>query len=103
MRVLAVTNIYPSPANPALGTYVEQQVRSLREIGVAVDVWFLDRAVEGRGVYWHLRSRLRERIRAGRYDLMHAMYGGLMSDLATMAAQTIPTVVTIHGSDLLGS
>jgi teichuronic acid biosynthesis glycosyltransferase TuaC len=103
MRILAVTNIYPSSANPALGTYVAQQVKSLHGIGLAVDVWYLDRAVQGRGVYLRMSKRLREKVKGGRYDLVHIMYSGIMADLATKAVRSMPTVVTIHGSDLQGS
>jgi teichuronic acid biosynthesis glycosyltransferase TuaC len=103
MRILAVTNIYPTPAHPALGTYVEQQVRSLRDIGVVVDVWYLDRAAQGRGVYFRLGKKLQEKLEAGKYDVVHIMYSGLLGELATRSVRNIPTVVTIHGSDLLGS
>jgi teichuronic acid biosynthesis glycosyltransferase TuaC len=103
IRVLAVTNIYPTSAHPALGTYVEQQVRSLRDIGVVVDVWYLDRAAQGRGVYMRLGKKLREKLEAEKYDVVHIMYSGLLAELATRSVHNIPTVVTIHGSDLLGS
>lgn len=103
MRILAVTNIYPTSADPAAGTYVEQQIKSLRDMGLAVDVWHLDRVVEGRGVYMGVAKCLREKVESGRYDLVHIMYSGLMADIATKALRKIPTIITIHGSDLLGS
>jgi hypothetical protein len=37
MRVLAVTNVYPTADLPACGTYVEQQIKGLRQVGVNVD------------------------------------------------------------------
>jgi glycosyltransferase involved in cell wall biosynthesis len=103
MKILAVTNIYPSPSNPALGTYVEQQIRGLCEIGLKVDVWYVDRKVGGRGVYLRTSKQLRDRVNSGQYDLVHIMYSGLLADLSTRAVRNIPTVMTIHGSDLLGS
>ena len=38
MRVLAVTNMFPNAESPAGGTFVEQQVKSLRTAGLDVDV-----------------------------------------------------------------
>src|SRR5262245_33709394 len=38
MRVLSVTNMYPTPKWPAFGTFVFNEVKSLREAGVSVDV-----------------------------------------------------------------
>jgi len=34
MRILAVTNIYPSVRTPTVGTYVEQQIKGLRQSGL---------------------------------------------------------------------
>jgi glycosyltransferase involved in cell wall biosynthesis len=102
MRVLAVTNLYVTPRVPWLGTFVEQQITGLREIGLEVGVMFLDRAQKGVGVYLLLASRLRTKIAEFKPDLVHVMYGGVMADLATSAATDIPTIVTFHGSDLLG-
>ena len=42
LRVLTVTNMYPTPARPVLGTFVAEQVASLRGRGITVDVLFVD-------------------------------------------------------------
>jgi teichuronic acid biosynthesis glycosyltransferase TuaC len=102
MRVLAVTNLYVTPKVPWLGTYVEQQITGLRQIGLDVDVMFLDRAQKGVGVYFLLAPRLRTRIAKFKPDLIHVMYGGIMANIVTSSAAGIPTIVTFHGSDLLG-
>jgi len=102
MRILAVTNLYVTPRVPSLGTYVEQQIKGLRQVGLNVDLLFLDRAQRGIGVYFFLASQLRSRIKEYKPDLIHVMYGGIMADLVTRAARDIPTVVTFHGSDVLG-
>ena len=43
MRVLAVTNLYPTPKNPVVGTFIEQRVVGLRRIGVDVEVMHVER------------------------------------------------------------
>ena len=102
MRVLAVTNMYPTPQAPGLGTFVEQQVEGLRRLGLTVDVLLVDRVQDGMWVYLGLGRRLRARIEHFQPHVIHVMYGGVMADLVTRAVTDRPTVVTFHGSDLLG-
>lgn len=102
MKVLAVTNIYPNESHPAQGTFIEQQVVSLRRIGVDVSVLFVNRRIQGAAAYRSLPRLLRSRLADFDADLVHVMYGGVMADLVTRVVQDRPTVVTFHGSDLLG-
>ena len=102
MRVLAITNMYPSPAHPAHGVFVEQQVLGLRRIGVEVDVLHIERVERGMRVYFDMSPRLEAALERRRIDLVHVMYGGVMAERALSRHWTQPTVVTFHGSDLLG-
>jgi glycosyltransferase involved in cell wall biosynthesis len=101
MRVLAVTNMYPTLEDPTLGTFVEQQVASLRQRGVDVDVLFADRALLGRRVYFNLARQLERHVAQG-IELVHVMYGGVMAALVTMLVGKTPVLVSFCGSDLLG-
>ncbi len=103
LRILAVTNMYPTPRTPSSGIFIEQQVGGLRRAGVDVDVLFFDRLAEGRRVYDRVPARLREAVAARRPDLVHAMYGGVMADRVTRTRADVPVVVTYHGSDLQGA
>jgi glycosyltransferase involved in cell wall biosynthesis len=102
MRILAVTNLYPTAETPALGTWVEQQIKGLRSAGLDVDVLYINRLATGPGTYLTVRRRVRERIQEFDPDVVHVMYGGVMADIVTRAVKDRPTVVTFHGSDLLG-
>jgi glycosyltransferase involved in cell wall biosynthesis len=102
MRVLAVTNIYPSSERPALGTFVEQQVKGLRAIGLEVDVFHVDRVGSGMRAYWGVGADARERARAANADLVHVMYGGVMAEEVTRVLRDRKCVVSFCGSDLLG-
>jgi teichuronic acid biosynthesis glycosyltransferase TuaC len=102
MRVLGVTNIYPTPENPAAGIFIEQQVQGLLRSGVEMELMYLDRLRKGMSVYLGLGHRVSARIREVSPDIVHVMYGGVMADLATKAVLDRPVVVTFHGSDLLG-
>lgn len=102
MRLLAVTNMYPTPQHPASGTFVEQQIKGLKQIGVDVDVLFINRLQDGMSVYRGLGRRLREQVQISHPDVVHVMYGGIMAHQVTRSVTSHPTVVTFHGSDLLG-
>lgn len=102
MRVLAVTNLYPSPQNPTWGTFVEQQVQSLRRIGMKVEVLFVDRVGKGMGTYLGLGRALRLRIAAFQPEIVHVMYGGVLAEVVTRVVRDRPVVVSFCGSDLLG-
>jgi glycosyltransferase involved in cell wall biosynthesis len=102
MRILAVTNMYPTPEDPTSGTFVEQQVVGLRRTGLCVDVHLIRRDSGGMRVYRQAADEVRTRIADFRPDLMHVMYGGVMADVLTRAIPGIPTVVSFCGSDLLG-
>lgn len=98
VRVLVVTNMYPSPERPALGRFVRDQVEALREIdGIQIEVHEIP---PGRGSKGYLSAarQVRRRIRDGRYDVVHAHYG--LSALGAVAAAAVRTVVTFHGTDL---
>src|SRR6266699_879130 len=99
LRVLAVTNMYPTAQDPAFGAFVATQVKSLRRVGVDVQVDFIN----GRGsavAYLAAPLRIRGLARSGGFDVVHAHYG--LSGLVSML-QPLPLVVTYYGDDLLGT
>lgn len=102
MRVLAVTNMLPTPTDPTSGTFVEQQIKSLIDIKVDVRVLFVDRARGGMREYFKLGQRIRTYCSEFHPDIVHAMYGGVMGDVVVRAVKSVPTVVSICGSDVLG-
>lgn len=102
MRILAVTNLYPTPRNPAQGTFIEQQVLGLRRSGLDVDVMHVDRCESGMRSYFAMGAELRGRIERFQPDVVHAMYGGVMAERMTRIVRDRPTVVSFCGSDLLG-
>lgn len=99
MRVLVLTSMYPSAKHPASGTFVEEQVLSLRKAGVEVDVMAFE---GGRSFRNYLRAGfdLRNHLKRNRYDLIHAHYG--LVGLPACMQFRCPVVLTYHGSDILG-
>lgn len=103
MRIIAVTNMYPTPESPALGTFVEQQIKGLKQLGLEVDVMFVDRLQRGMRAYLGLGRKVRKRAAQFHADVVHVMYGGVMADKVTRAVNNRPTVISFCGDDLLGT
>lgn len=102
MRILAVTNMYPTPEHPTTGTFVEQQIEGLRRIGLDIEVICIQRNETGRGVYRHLGETIRSKVNTVNPDIVHAMYGGIMAERVTRIVSDRPVVVSFCGTDLLG-
>src|ERR1700730_2857331 len=102
MRVLVVTNMYPTESAPWSGTFIKQQVESLERQGIEVSRLFLDRLRDGPSAYRGLRRRVRRHAAESRPDAVHVMYGGLMAEIVSRALSDVPVIVSFCGSDLLG-
>ncbi len=94
LRVLVVTNMYPTPSAPLLGTFVGEQVASLRARGLVVDVLFIDGPASKLN-YLHGFGRLRSALRSCTYDLIHAHY--VFAGAIALSQRAVPVVLTHHG------
>jgi glycosyltransferase involved in cell wall biosynthesis len=97
MRALIVTNMYPSPEHPALGSFVRDQVEALRRTD-AVDVEVFAFAPGGGRAYVRGAAALRRAHGGDRFDIVHAHFG--LSEWLALAARGRARVVTLHGTDL---
>lgn len=97
MRVLVVTNMYPTADRRHFGIFVEEQVSSLRRLGVAVDVLFVDGKASKLN-YLGAFPRLWKQLRAHPYDLVHAHY--IFAGLIARAQLGRPVVLTHHGPEV---
>jgi glycosyltransferase involved in cell wall biosynthesis len=99
VKVLVVTNMYPSANSPAFGIFVHDQVLALRSAGAEIDVLF----VNGRASTWnYIRAfpRFWRALRRRHYDLIHAHY--VLTGLIARAQWGKKVVLTHHGPELLG-
>ena len=95
MRILLVSQMYPGPDDPDLGTFVAQLEHALRERGHDVDLAVLDHRAGGKRRFLELRRRVRA---ARRPDVVWAHFlvpAGLFA-----AGVDAPLVVTAHGRDV---
>lgn len=97
MRVLVVTNMYPTAEMPFFGTFVKEQVESLRKEGIEVDVFFVNGKKNTLNYLWAF-PRLWIRLLTKRYDLIHAHY--VFSGIIARAQFLYPVVLTHHGSQV---
>src|SRR4051794_34447924 len=96
MRVLVVTNLWPTPERPAFGGFVRDQVDALRTIdGVDVELFTF---ATGARAYVTAARELRRRYARERFDVVHAHYG--LCGWTALALRCAPHVVTFHGTDL---
>jgi len=98
MRVLTLTNMYPTRRFPAFGVFVRDQVQSLRRLGIEVDVLFLNPR-ETRLNYCTGPLRLRRQLARKSYNLIHAHY--VFSGAIALTQRRLPVIVTHHGVETL--
>lgn len=100
MRVLIMTAIYPTPENPAFGSFVKTQAESLKRAGVDVELLVM-RGRHRKLLYPKAIFQLRKRLQKSSFDLVHAHFGYV--GLVARTQSKVPLVVTYHGDDLLGT
>ena len=100
MRILFVTNRYPTPQTPGDSPVIAQQRHALEQMGHQVDLFFINSAKSKRAYLTDI-PRMFETVHLKQhYDLVHAHYGSYCAWLARMQWRS-PVVVTFRGSDVL--
>jgi glycosyltransferase involved in cell wall biosynthesis len=100
VRILFVTNMYPSAEKPAYGTFVWQQAQQLRQFGHTVDIVNI---LGFRSKLNYLKGAVEVLQKTSRtaYDIVHAHYG--LSAFPAWFRLKPPLVITLHGGDVLGT
>jgi glycosyltransferase involved in cell wall biosynthesis len=95
LRILLVSQMYPGPSDPDLGSFVAQLEHALRERGHEIELAVLDRRGGGKLRFLELRRKIRD---AGPHDVTWAHF--LVPSGALALAAGGPLVVTAHGRDV---
>ena len=105
MRILVVTNAYPSPERPAYGIYVARQVAALERAGH--EVVLASASEQGGGwrtmlKYARLDRRATAAARRSRPDVVWGHYLVPTGAIARRAAKAVgvPYALTAHGTDV---
>jgi glycosyltransferase involved in cell wall biosynthesis len=97
LRALVVTNMYPSPARPALGSFVRDQVKALQRID-GLDVQLHAFPPGGARSYLRAARELHRRFAGETFDVVHAHFG--LTAWPALAVAARHRLVTLHGNDL---
>jgi glycosyltransferase involved in cell wall biosynthesis len=95
VRALIVTNMYPSPQRPELGSFVRDQIVALQRTGEAE----LEVFAFAPGGYVRAAAALARRRRRERFDVVHAHFG--LTAWPARLASGRAHAVTLHGTDLV--
>jgi glycosyltransferase involved in cell wall biosynthesis len=95
LRILLVSQMYPGPSDPDLGSFVAQMERALRDRGHELELAVLDRRGGGKARFLELRRKIRA---AGPRDVTWAHF--LVPSGLLAAQEGGPLVVTAHGRDV---
>lgn len=101
MKVLIVTNVYPSEAHPYHGIFVKEQVDAVKRLhpDVEFDIHYIN-GFGGKVEYLKSLWEVSSRINNGDYDLVHIHYGLSGLYLYWPFIKNVKTLVTFHGSDI---
>jgi len=100
LRVLVVSNMYPTEEEPWYGSFVRDQVEDLRGLGIQLRLLHFDAR---RHVFNYLRVARDVRRMASRehFDVIHAHYG--LTGAAVSFQRRAPVLTTFHGGDYTGA
>ncbi len=97
MKVLAVTNMYPTAWRPDFGPFIKAQIDSERKEGIDIDVLFINGEKSKYNYLWGF-FRFGARLLTRRYDLIHAHY--VFSGIIARAQLFYPIVLTHTGAQV---
>lgn len=101
MKILVVTNVYPSDKHPYHGIFVSEQLKAVKKLhdDVEFDVFYIN-GFAGKLQYIKSIWKIAKTINNDEYDLVHIHYGLAGMYLYWPFIKKVPTVVTFHGSDI---
>ena len=71
MKVLHITNNFPTMQYPIFGIFVKEQIDSMSNLGVVNEVFFINGRELGRKAYWNSIKVLRKKLKSSEYDILH--------------------------------
>lgn len=71
MKVLHITNNYPTPKFPIFGIFVKEQIDSITNLGVENEVFFMNSREGGKKEYLYGLFRLHKLLRKNKYEIIH--------------------------------
>jgi hypothetical protein len=98
LKILVVTNMYPTIDKVNWGTFVWHQVKYLEQLGNTVDVYYIN-GKKSKINYLKAFFSVFLKTLTTRYDIIHAHHG--LAGFVSLLRFRTPLVITFHGSDAL--
>jgi len=102
MKILLVTNMFPTETRPNYGVFVKEQMEAVVRYYPDVDyeLYYIDNK-NGNKAYLSSIIRINNKINRGNYDIVHVHYGlsGLFL-LNPFRRWKVPVIMTLHGGDI---
>ena len=104
IKVLIVTNMWPSVEKPYYGLFVKEQIDALQLINTDIKVEVFNiQGYSNKFSYFLSVCRIRELIKNHKFDVIHIHFGLSGLFLLFLRKIQIPIVCTFHGSDISAS
>jgi teichuronic acid biosynthesis glycosyltransferase TuaC len=71
VKILHITNNYPTSKYPIYGIFVKEQIDSLTDLGIENEVFFINGREAGKKEYLKAILRLRKHLHKFKYDIVH--------------------------------
>lgn len=98
MKVLHITNNYPTKENPIFGIFVKEQIDSLSRHGIENDVFFINGREKGKIEYIKCTHALKLKVQKGKYDLIHChhAFSALVAVVFLKLNKVLPIVISFQ-------
>jgi teichuronic acid biosynthesis glycosyltransferase TuaC len=102
MKILILTNMYPTPSNPAYGAFIAAQVASLRKYEIYDHIYFINGMEKKRAYFraiWDVTKLLKEET----FELVHTHHSYcnyILFIAMRIARKSLPVVTTFHESEV---
>lgn len=71
MKILHITNNYPTQNHPIFGIFVKEQIDSLNDLGLENEVFFINGREKGKLEYFRSILKLRKFLKGKNFDVVH--------------------------------
>ena len=71
MKILHITDNYPTPKDPIFGIFVKEQIDSLSKAGVKNEVFFINGREKGKLEYFMSIYKIHSLLRKNQFDVIH--------------------------------
>jgi len=102
VKILVVSQMWPSEAEPDFGAFVAQVCRELESQGAELEIVAIDRRGQGRSKYLRLARDAKRAAKRFRPDVVYGHFLTFAGPAAARAGRAVgaPVVLTAHGTDV---